>query len=50
MITDGNPTFYGNQEGPGSNTRLREVENGIFSANAVKAESTRIVAVGVGTA
>ena len=49
VITDGNPTFYGNQEGPGSNTRLREVENGIFSANAVKAESTRVVAVGVGT-
>ena len=48
VITDGNPTFYGNQEGPGNYTRFREVENGIFSANAVKAEATRIVAVGVG--
>ena len=41
VITDGNPTFYGNQEGPGNYTRFREVENGIFSANAVKAEATR---------
>ena len=48
IITDGNPTYYGNQEGPGNYTRFREVENGIFSANAVKAEATRIVAVGVG--
>ena len=48
VITDGNPTVYGNTEGPGNYTRFREVENGIFSANAVKAEDTRMVAVGVG--
>ncbi|TKV56993.1 hypothetical protein FDO65_19435 [Nakamurella flava] len=61
MITDGNPTFYGlppnptwypnNPEyaqGPGSATRAREFENGVFSANALKAEGTRVVAVGVG--
>ncbi len=48
VITDGNPTFYGNQEGPGSYTRFREVENGIFSANAVKIKATRMIAVGVG--
>ena len=36
VITDGNPTVYGNAEGPGNYTRFREVENGIFSANAVK--------------
>ena len=48
VITDGNPTFYGNGEGPGNFTRLRELENGIFSANTVKAEATRMVAVGVG--
>ena len=48
VITDGNPTVYGNTEGPGNFTRFREVENGIFSANAVKAEDTRMVAVGVG--
>ncbi len=48
IITDGNPTFYGNQEGPGNFTRFREIENGIFSANAVKAKGTRMIAVGVG--
>ncbi|WP_454042033.1 DUF7927 domain-containing protein [Cellulosimicrobium sp. Marseille-Q8652] len=48
VLTDGNPTFYGNQEGPGSFTRLREVENGVFSANAVKADGTHLVAFGVG--
>ncbi len=48
VITDGSPTFYGNQEGPGSRTRFREVENGIFSANAVKAEGTKLIAFGVG--
>ncbi|MBE7699889.1 VWA domain-containing protein, partial [Oerskovia sp. Sa1BUA8] len=48
VITDGNPTFYGNQEGPGNYTRLREVENGVFSANAVKDEGTHMVAFGVG--
>ena len=50
VITDGNPTAYGNPtQGPGSFTRFREVENGIFSANAVKAKSTRMIAVGVGS-
>ncbi len=48
VVTDGNPTVYGNSEGPGNYTRLREVENGIFSANAIKSENTRILAIGVG--
>ncbi|WP_370618096.1 hypothetical protein [Mumia sp. Pv 4-285] len=49
IITDGNPTYYGqNVEGPGSRTRFREVENGIFSANAIKAKNTRVIAFGVG--
>ena len=48
VITDGNPTFYGAGEGPGSRTRFREVENGIFSANAIKAEDTKVIAFGVG--
>ena len=48
VITDGNPTVYGNAEGPGNYTRFREVENGIFSANAVKNENTRMLAFGVG--
>jgi Prealbumin-like fold domain/von Willebrand factor type A domain len=50
MLTDGNPTVYGPlATGPGNATRFREVENGIFSANAVKAEGTRVIAVGVGS-
>ncbi|ROS78756.1 VWA domain-containing protein [Cellulomonas sp. PhB143] len=48
VITDGNPTFYGNGEGPGNRTRFRETENGIFSSNALKAQGTRVVAFGVG--
>lgn len=52
LITDGMPTRYGTASGPGGNgstTRLRELENGIFSANALKAEGTRVLAVGVGS-
>lgn len=50
MLTDGNPTVYGPPpaQGPGNFTRFREVEEGVFSANAVKAKDTRIIAVGVG--
>ena len=49
FITDGNPTFYGSPaQGPGNRTRFREVENGIFSANAIKAQGTRMIAFGVG--
>jgi Prealbumin-like fold domain/von Willebrand factor type A domain len=51
MLTDGNPTVYGPppSAGPGDHTRFREVENGIFSSNALKAEGTRVVVVGVGS-
>src|SRR5699024_5506870 len=35
--------------GPGSSTRFREVEEAVFSANALKAQGTRVLAVGVGT-
>lgn len=48
VITDGNPTVYGAAEGPGNRTRFREVENGIFSANTLKNQGTRVIAVGVG--
>lgn len=49
IITDGNPTVYGSPaQGPQGFTRFREVENGIFSANAIKSENTRVVAFGVG--
>ncbi|SIN70029.1 VWA domain-containing protein [Agromyces cerinus] len=49
VLTDGNPTVYANDEGPGNRTRFREVENGVFSANAVKALGTRVIAFGVGS-
>ncbi|MEO6996865.1 MAG: hypothetical protein ABI112_02165, partial [Terracoccus sp.] len=49
VITDGSPTYYDSPfQGPGFFGRLREAENGIFSANAIKAEGTRVIAVGVG--
>jgi len=54
VVTDGLPTFYGtssglgNPSGPGSFTRFQEVEQAIFSANALKAQGTRMLAVGVG--
>lgn len=50
VLTDGNPTRYGADpvRGDGSRTHFRDVETGIFSANAVKAEGTRVIAVGVG--
>lgn len=52
VITDGLPTFYGagsNPAGPGSFTRFVETEHAIFSANAIKATGSRLIAVGVGT-
>jgi len=51
MITDGNPTVYG-ASGATANgsgfTRFRELENSVASANAIKAQGTRVLAVGVG--
>jgi len=52
VITDGMPTYYSTQanlQGPGNYTRFREMENGIYSANALKALGTRVLAVGVGS-
>ncbi|QIG38594.1 VWA domain-containing protein [Microbacterium sp. 4R-513] len=54
IITDGNPTSYNQPaQGSGSDNRFRETENGIFSANALKAgpagaAPTRVLAFGVG--
>src|SRR5690606_34603026 len=48
VITDGNPTVYGAGKGPGDFTSFKEMEEAIFSANAIKAEGTRLLAVGVG--
>nr|BEK70880.1 hypothetical protein KPHV_81070 [Kitasatospora purpeofusca] len=49
VVTDGNPTRFGEEaEGDGSRTHFRDVENGIFAANAVKATGARVIALGVG--
>lgn len=49
IITDGNPTNYAEPRlGTGSNNRLVETEFGIFSANALKQNGTRVLAFGVG--
>lgn len=47
VVTDGNPTVYQASQA-GKNTRFAEVEAGILSANSLKLEGTRIVALGVG--
>ncbi len=51
IITDGDPTFYGptGNGGRGNTTQFAEVENGIFSANALKAQGTSVISVGIGT-
>ncbi|WP_181149691.1 VWA domain-containing protein [Arthrobacter sp. MYb227] len=53
MLTDGDPTrstiTASKPDGPGNSTYRREVERAVFSANAVKARGTRIVAVGIGS-
>lgn len=49
VLTDGNPNRYGpTGSGTNVNTRFIDVENGIFSANALKNDGTRVVAVGIG--
>lgn len=52
FLTDGNPTSYGPQGAdyprPAGYTRFREIGNAVASANRLKSEGTRIVAVGVG--
>lgn len=53
VVTDGQPTFYGDgtrySNGNGTHTRFIEVEQAIFSANAIKAKGTRVLGVGVGS-
>ena len=50
VLTDGNPSRWGPPpaQGNGSTTHFADVENGIFSANAIKAKGTRVIALGVG--
>lgn len=48
VITDGNPTAFGSQTPSSVRTRFIEIEQAVASANLLKSEGTRIVAVGVG--
>lgn len=51
FVTDGNPSYFGTTspaQGPGAATTLREVEEGIFSANTIREQGSRIIALGVG--
>lgn len=49
VITDGNPTTFNEpDQGDGATNRFQETEAGIFSANALKKEGTRVIAFGVG--
>ncbi len=48
VITDGNPTAFGSQTPSSVRTRFIETEQAVASANLLKSEGTRIVAVGVG--
>lgn len=48
FLTDGAPTTFGNGTVDGSNVKFQYVEQGIYSANAIKAAGTRIVGVGIG--
>jgi uncharacterized repeat protein (TIGR01451 family) len=53
FITDGSPTVYGPKPQPSGNqgtgyTRFRELDNALASANLVKSQGSRVVAVGVG--
>jgi uncharacterized repeat protein (TIGR01451 family) len=51
VLTDGDPTAMGSTGAPdaagAATTRFRAIENGVFSANALKAEGTRVDAVGI---
>ncbi|WP_308796799.1 prealbumin-like fold domain-containing protein [Agromyces silvae] len=50
VLTDGNPTFSGTgPTGPGSSTYFRELEQAVFSANAIKNQSKRVITVGIGS-
>ncbi|WP_158685387.1 DUF7507 domain-containing protein [Microbacterium halophytorum] len=48
FVTDGNPTQYGSPaQGPGSSTNTATITAAVNAANALKAEGTRVVGVGL---
>jgi uncharacterized surface anchored protein len=48
VLTDGNPTTDNQGAGGGNYTNFHNVDNAIFSANALKALGTRVVTIGIG--
>lgn len=52
LLTDGNPTVMRSSPASGASAynTLQDVDAGIFSANQLKAEGTRVIALGVGPA
>ncbi|KAB1886566.1 DUF11 domain-containing protein [Microbacterium maritypicum] len=52
MLTDGNPTVYSDAPGASSSAfnAFQDIDAGIFSANQLKAQGSRVIAVGVGPA
>ena len=52
LLTDGNPTVIRNNPGTGSSAynSIQDVDAGVFSANQLKAEGTRVLALGIGPA
>ena len=50
VLTDGDPTFTNDAgHGNGSYTTFRDLEQAAYSANMVKAQGARVMAVGIGT-
>ena len=53
FITDGNPTVYNNPSGQpnsgnsGAESEMRDLEAAVLMANTVKAQGTRVIAVGI---
>ncbi|MBD8061602.1 DUF7927 domain-containing protein [Oceanitalea stevensii] len=48
FLTDGQPTFHRDRQGPGDVSTIAEVNEAILSANAVKATGAQVVLVGFG--
>ncbi|MCS4276185.1 hypothetical protein M2390_001357 [Mycetocola sp. BIGb0189] len=54
VLTDGAPTYRlsagGTLNGAGNNTTVADIEAAVFSANALKAKGTTVMALGIGSA
>lgn len=50
MLTDGNPTMFGTHPDPAASAynSNQDIDAGVFSANQLKSQGTRVIAVGVG--